>query len=340
MKTCSVIVTYADRFHLLKEVIASCLAEGVDKLIIVDNNSDENSKNQLKNIERQLNDKITVIYLSRNTGSAYGYKKGLEEANKEKECDYIWLLDDDNKPQRGALQVLKSFWSSLNREDKNEKVSLLSYREDRKLYKDAIATGHPDLVLGRRNSFMGFHFMNYPVKLIKVLKKALTSRSHSFSEEVKSGLVSVAPYGGMFFHKEILKTVGYPNEKFYVYADDHDWSYTITKNSGSIYLLLDSKIDDIDTSWHISQKNESIFKIIPNQNPFRVYYTTRNRVYFELEHLVDNIFVYQFNRVVFQAVLLFFSFKKLSTYKLFCDAIKDAFNKNMGKNDNIQLSLN
>lgn len=49
MKIHSVIVTYADRFHLLKKVIASCLTEGVEKIIVVDNNSEDNSKAQLKN---------------------------------------------------------------------------------------------------------------------------------------------------------------------------------------------------------------------------------------------------------------------------------------------------
>jgi len=337
MRTYSVIVTYADRYYLLEEVIASCLAEGVEKVIVVDNNSEENSKNQLKKLENKSDGKIKVIYLDKNTGSAYGYKIGLSEARKDNSCDYIWLLDDDNKPQEGSLQILKNFWKSLECMDQNEKVSLLSYREDRKMYKDAIITGRPDLVLGRRNSFMGFHFMNFPKKIINTINRDLNFQPLVVNKDVKSGIVSVAPYGGMFFHKDLINTIGYPEEKYYVYADDHDWSYNITKKGGAIYLVLDSKIEDIDTSWHLSQKNESIFKIIPAQNPFRIYYTVRNRVYFEKKYLVDNLFIYELNRTIFKATLLLFSLKKPSIYRLFCDAVSDGLNKKMGKNDNIRI---
>ena len=47
MKVISVIVTYADRFNLLKQVLDSCLISDVSKIIIVDNNSDKNSREKL-----------------------------------------------------------------------------------------------------------------------------------------------------------------------------------------------------------------------------------------------------------------------------------------------------
>ena len=42
-----VIVTYSDRFHLLEQVIRSCINEGVDKIIVVDNNSYDDSTNMI-----------------------------------------------------------------------------------------------------------------------------------------------------------------------------------------------------------------------------------------------------------------------------------------------------
>ncbi len=66
-------------------------------------------------------------------------------------------------------------------------------------------------------------------------------------------------------------------------------------------------------------------------NPFRIYYSTRNRVYFENENLVDNIFAYTLNRIIFQSILLLFSLKNLSTYKIFCNAVDDGLNKKMGE---------
>jgi len=95
--TFAVTVTYGNRFHLLKQVIDSALAEGVAKVIVVDNNSVPQSREQLKAYEHELgSDKIKVLYLDDNYGSAGGYKRGLEEAYEDPSCEFIWLLDDDN----------------------------------------------------------------------------------------------------------------------------------------------------------------------------------------------------------------------------------------------------
>jgi cellulose synthase/poly-beta-1,6-N-acetylglucosamine synthase-like glycosyltransferase len=51
MKVCAVIVTYGDRFHLLNQVMDTCYKEGVNNIIVVDNNSSKNSKIELKKYE-------------------------------------------------------------------------------------------------------------------------------------------------------------------------------------------------------------------------------------------------------------------------------------------------
>ncbi len=206
----AVIVTYADRFHLLEQVIKACYSEGVDKIIIVDNNSQENSKNTLRNSEDSQKNNLKVIYLDKNTGSAGGYKRGIEEVYKDTECEYIWLLDDDNKPQKGSLKILKEYWKSLNKKEQTKKVSLLSYRQDRKVYKEAIVIGDPNLILGKQNSFLGFHIYNFFKKIVKIKPSIQPLR-----ENITHGLVSVAPYGGMFFHKNLITNIGYPKEDFF-----------------------------------------------------------------------------------------------------------------------------
>lgn len=205
-----VIVTYGDRFHLLKRVIKSSFLEGVDKIIVIDNNSEENSKKQLKEYEEQEN-RLSIIYLNENTGSAGGYKRGLEEAYNDGSCEFIWLLDDDNEPQKDSLKVLKEFWKNLEDKTKKEKISLLSYRKDRVAYKESIMTENPDLVLGRKNSFLGFHILDLFNKIIKVFKRKIGIETYKENENVRSGKVSVAPYGGMFFRSKIIKENIYPN---------------------------------------------------------------------------------------------------------------------------------
>ena len=106
MQITAVIVTYADRFNLLKQVISACFKNGVSNIVVVDNNSHKNSKNQLKALLEKNKDKITVVWNTTNLGSAKAYKQGLQEVKSKDNYDYIWLLDDDNKPKEKALSPL------------------------------------------------------------------------------------------------------------------------------------------------------------------------------------------------------------------------------------------
>jgi len=333
----AIIVTYSNRFHLLKQVIKSLLDEKkINKIIVIDNNSDFSSKKQLQLLEQKNSKTIKAIYLPENIGSAGGYKRGIEEAYKDKDCEFIWLLDDDNEPQKKSLNILIDFWNRIEQKDKKDKISLLSYRKDRWGYKEAIISKNPDLVLGRKNSFLGFHILDIPKKILKVLKRKLNINTLKENINIKSGPVSIAPYGGMFFHKNIINTIGYPNEAFFVYSDDHDWSYRITKNGGCIYLVLDSKVDDIDVSWNLSKKGTA-FKIISNGSNFRIFYSTRNRVYFEKENLVMNASIYKINIFIFQMIFYFFTLKNKDNFRIFKQSIADGLSKKLGKSENINI---
>ncbi|MDK2922252.1 MAG: hypothetical protein PWR24_1809 [Desulfonauticus sp.] len=332
-KVCVVTVTYGDRFHFLKQVIDACFKEGVDKAIVVDNGSVLISKEKLKKYEKENKERLKVIYLNENSGSAYGYKVGLQDAYNCKECDFIWLLDDDNKPLENSLNILLNFWSSLEVDNKEEKIALLSYRfKKEQMAKESIIN---KLIVGKKNSFMGFHIKDLPKKILKHLKIRVNlitdkkEKTQATNVNVKYGVVPVAPYGGLFIHKNILNKIGYPNEEFFLYADDHDWTNRITKNSGKIYLLLDSKIDDLELSWHVPKSvKDTAFSIISRGNPQRVYYSVRNRVFFEINNLVDNKVIYWMNIFVY---LLFISFSSTKNLKLIIKAIKDGYKGKLGK---------
>lgn len=327
-----VTVTYGNRFHLLKQVIDSAINEGVYKIIVVDNNSELESRNSLIEYEKLLKSKIKVLYLNDNYGSAGGFKRGLELAYNDPECEFIWLLDDDNKPMDSSLKNLLDFWNSLEIENKEEKVTLLSYRFRKgQLAKESIIYNKPELVLGVKNSFFGFHIKELHKKIYRYFKRRFYSQVSKLDLEtdIKFGIVPVAPYGGLFIHKSILNKIGYPNENFYLYADDHEWSYRITKTGGEIYLILNSKIDDLELSWHIPKNiKEAGFSIISKGNPYRVYYSIRNRVFFEFNNLVDNKMIYWINTFVY---LLLISLSSTKNIKLIIKAIKDGYEGKLGK---------
>ncbi|WP_165731735.1 glycosyltransferase family 2 protein [Polaribacter sp. 20A6] len=317
MHTTVIIVTYGDRFHLLEKVVRSCFLEDVSKIIVIDNNSEEKSKTKLLALSKDYKENIKVIWNEANLGSAKAFKQGLNEANSRKESEYIWLLDDDNKPNKNSLKILKDYWAV-----KPTNVhALLSYRPDRSQYKQAIEEDNPELVLSWENSFSGFHFFEKISRPFKRKKEKLN---------IQIGEIAYAPYGGIFFHVSILELIGYPDEDYFLYSDDHDWTYRITNKGMKIHLLLDSVVDDIDTSWAIKDGGSSIFAKIKKAPSLRVYYTIRNRIVFEKKYLISNRLVYSLNRLLFTFFITIYAYNTIN-YKVFLRAVNDAKNNNLVK---------
>jgi GT2 family glycosyltransferase len=104
--TFALTVTYADRYGLLQQVVSSAFANGVEKVIIVDNGSAAASKQAIRKLELDCNGRVAVVALPGNLGSAAGFKAGLEYAGTSSDCEYLWILDDDNRPAEGALAEL------------------------------------------------------------------------------------------------------------------------------------------------------------------------------------------------------------------------------------------
>jgi GT2 family glycosyltransferase len=292
---------------------------------VVDNNSHENSKQKLKILEKKLTGKLLIITNSENLGSSGGFKKGFEKAY-ELNYDYIWSLDDDNVVEKEAYKVISNFWKKNNLN--GSKSMLVSLRKDRKNYYNSIVMDDQTILIGTQNSFMQFDICRY-------IKNKLFPMKLKRDYDEDFGKVIQAPYGGMFFHKSLLDEIGFPNEKYFVYHDDTEFSYRLIKKGGIIYALMNSAIYDIDTSWHDTKSHKTPLynAILDSESDFRIYYSFRNRVVFEINNRVDNKFFYLFNMTLFLMKLFFLSILKLKfrRFLLICNAINDGFKNIMGK---------
>src|SRR5690606_434348 len=105
-------VTYGDRIEFLKTVVSSLIQQDVDKIIVVSNGCDKNSALGINDLITKNPDLIEQIDLGENTGSANGFSIGIEYAYSSG-AEFLWLLDDDNNPQFGAIEVLKNEWLFL-----------------------------------------------------------------------------------------------------------------------------------------------------------------------------------------------------------------------------------
>lgn len=297
-----VALTYGDRFNYIsKSITATIELEHVAKMVVVTNGVDDSILFKLNEIS-QKQSKLIIHDLGYNSGSAKGFKEGITRILEEN-IEFIWLIDDDNLLQQDALNQLLKHWKLLNHENK-PLFSLLSYRPDRSNYRDAIQSARPYAMLGPKDSFMGFH-------LLKKIEN-LFAKQRAINESIRTGKVAVAPYGGMFFRKELIEIIGLPDESFFLYADDHDFSYRITKSGGEIILILDSVLLDLEKSFHLAKQKRILkTRFFATDSKDVIFYSVRNNVYFE-RHFIKNRIIYNSNKLVYLIILFFIMLSKPS----------------------------
>ncbi len=312
-----VIVTYADRSVYFKEIIHRLKSfKSVKSIVLVDNFISESSSTDLEKLKLEI-DKITVVEKGYNSGSAEGFKDGISKA-LDQSIDFIWLLDDDNLPRADALDNLISHWKEISLKGVKD-FALLCYRPDRLIFKEAIEVGDPNMMLGPKNSFLGFHFIKKIQDLSK-FKKTASKNRRSF------GKVSVAPYGGLFFHRSLTDIIGLPDENYFLYGDDYDYSFRITQKGGGIFLVLRSVVEDLEQSFHLKNKNEKFLssRLIKTNSENRIFYSIRNGIVFE-QNFVTNKVIYILNgfcHAMLTLLVLVLNPKHLWKYKYYIKGIK------------------
>lgn len=327
-RTCVVTVTYGDRFHLLQDVVGAAFEAGAGTVVVVDNGAASASRTGIDSMQQAWGERLEVVRLAGNLGSAGGFKAGLERARRRTECEFIWLLDDDNAPRPDALLRLWHAYGMLGADPGN---ALLSLRRNQKEQVLAATCGVPVNVAP--NSFLGFHLKHVPAKLRRRLAHA-----ESGEEPVRFPLASIgyAPYGGFFFHRDWLDRVGLPDERLYLYGDDHEFSLRFVRAGGRIYLCAASEVVDLETSW-LHKPVASRPWMSPGADERRIYYGLRNRVHLE-KAFTTSRFAYWVNACAYLGFLLVVGLLRdrrpghlAGHFRLLLRAVRDGRSDRLGK---------
>jgi len=105
-------------------------------------------------------------------------------------------------------------------------------------------------------------------------------------------------------------------------------------------LILQSKINDFELGWGISNKKENkeinmIHRI--SKDKIRSYYFFRNGVFFEINNnLVNNKKIFWVNMVTYLLIIFLFN-RDLSVIRIAIKAIKDGYKGKLGKVEDKQL---
>lgn len=276
-----VIVTYGNRMNFVSKVATQVLSmSSVRHLIIVNNGNKERVQSD--------DSRLVSINLPENTGSANGFFEGLKRA-REIQDDFVWILDDDNLPQRGALDVLLEDY-----DQSDGKQIYCSLRLDRT---ELVKRGEMHYL---KNSFFGFSLLN----------KLKRHGASVIDKENRFLVCDTVPYGGLMLPLDVLNSIGLPNRDYYLYNDDNDFTYRITKKGLMINCDPESKIQDLESSWY-RRENVPMF-----QGFFRTkmiasgLYTIRNRTYFEKNNIATNKAEYVFNIIIYMIYVFIFYMPK------------------------------
>lgn len=315
-QTCAVIVTYGNRVSLLAQVVQGVLGgngaegasfslnqptdnesesagqlnssrRGVGHVVVVDNGTEPSVAQKLVDLQRHYGDEhFTLVRLPHNTGSAGGFRAGIVAAAARADTGHIWVLDDDNKPEPDALSVLARVWRLMGA--RND-VSLVSYRADKRTYRNLVERNKPNDI--KPNSFFGFSVQS-------------PWQKHAVPIWQKSGLVcrgmAMAGYGGLWFHKNWLSLIGEPDERYYLYFDDYDFTLRMTQLQGEIWLCQQSLLQDLEPSW-TTEKSFLHHWLQTDKGPIRTYFSFRNRLILEQKTTTSKV-LHTLNMVLFLLV--------------------------------------
>jgi len=296
MSILGIIVTYGNRFIYLEQVIKRLLKEKIRTILIISNGADKISKNRILDLRRN-NKRIKLIILEKNYGSALAIKKGLKYAQKSN-SKFILLLDDDNLPRLGFKKILEKKYQQYGNSYKN---IFSPNRYKLKYYKNLQFKNKPFFFLN--NNFIKFNFLQiifYFIKKFFIQKEKLK----------KDILMQVAPYGGLFFNKEVLKRLGYPKTNFFLYADDFDFTLRMTKNNFNIYYSKDYLVEDLDPTL---DENNYFSKKIDEK---KIFFQVRNHTYFS-RNFITNKIIYYSNMYIFLFYFILRNFFIITDKKFF-----------------------
>lgn len=326
-----VTVTYGEREHLLRQVLDAVRDMDLSRVVVVNNGAAWPVEAELTDA---YHDFVDVVEMGKNTGSAKGFSTGIQRA-LDLGAEYVWLLDDDNRPRSDTLQKLCDAYSTAVSSTPCDRLAVLAFRPE---HQADVAMGvATHRINPRANSFRGFHVLDIPYK---IWRRTPWGKPRVRGEMPAMVSMDQAPYSGLLFHRDLIKSIGLPNADFVLYADDSEFTYRIAKKGGRTILVTAAMLDDLESSWNVKARFSNGFVgNLKGVGDFRAYYGTRNGVYFDTLSVKKNGFVFWVNRAVYMMLLFLFSIvlRKGERYQLLREAVNDGLSGRLGLNARFPL---
>jgi hypothetical protein len=105
-----------------------------------------------------------------------------------------------------------------------------------------------------------------------------------FGLSASEGDLLAAPYGGLFLPRAAVEKRIFPDQNFYLYADDYDYTFRLCSEGGfNISFVRHPEIIDLEKSFHLLNRGFSLLRNrYSGASEQQLYFSVRNQVYFSL----------------------------------------------------------
>ena len=248
----ALVVTYNRQDHLQRTIDRLLAEEGLDAILIVDNASTDGSAAILRGI---TDPRLSFLTLADNTGGAGGFEAGLREIKRRFDPDWCVLMDDDARPEPGAMLAFLS---------KADSVQQAGY--------EAIAAGvfYPD---GRicdmnrpwRNPF--WHLADFRQSLFGG-RAGFHLKDEDYASDAPMPIDGTS-FVGFFLSRDGQARAGLPEGDLFIYADDVIYTLNMTLRGGRVGFLPKVRFEHDCATYQ--QGGGDIYRPL-----WKVYYNYRN----------------------------------------------------------------
>lgn len=199
----AVVVTF-NRLDQLKVTLARLSDSATDHIVIVDNASTDGTADWLA---AQDIPGLHVLTLPENTGGAGGFEAGMRYAYDQLPSDWVVLMDDDARPEQGALTTFRAELDTVS--GKMDAVAAAVFYPNGTLC---------EMNRPSRNPF--WHPRLFARTLLRGSRAGFHLPDAAFAPDAGGRDIDIASFVGYFVSRRAIATAGLPEGGLFIYGDD------------------------------------------------------------------------------------------------------------------------
>lgn len=226
------VVATHDRLAQLKVTLARLLESPPEELlavVVVDNASTDGTGEWLAACD---DPRLVVHRSARNMGGAGGFETGMRLAVERFDPDWIVVMDDDARPQPGALAAFHALDAG-----RWDAVAAAVYLPDGEIC---------EMNRPSRNPF--WHGQEFLRTLIGGGRRGFHLALEDYAGPGRA--VDVASFVGLFISRAAIERVGYPDGALFVYGEDGLFTLGLSKVGGRIGFEPSVKFEHDCSTFH------------------------------------------------------------------------------------------